>query len=139
MDIAVWEAECASASLQKVKRVLLEPGADELVLEVLYCGLCHSDLSMIDNSWGVSQYPLVPGHEVVGRVVSIGAGVDSSVIGQIRGLGWIPRSLAMLGWRDVPLRSAVPLNVDPSLDAVLEQIAEMRASLEKQGFGLLRS
>ena len=71
MDIAVLEAECASASLQKVKRVLLEPGADELVLEVLYCGLCHSDLSMIDNSWGVSQYPLVPGHEVVGRVVSM--------------------------------------------------------------------
>ena len=40
-----------------------------------------------------------------------------------------PRSLAMLGWRDVPLRSAVPLNVDPSLDAALEQIAEMRASV----------
>ena len=92
MDIDVWEAESASAPLQKVKRVLLEPGADELVLEVLHCGLCHSDLSMIDNSWGISQYPLVPGHEVVGRVVSVGAGVDSSVIGQIRGLGWISGS-----------------------------------------------
>ena len=92
MHISVWEAECASASLHKVERVLLEPGPDELVLEVLYCGLCHSDLSMIDNSWGISQYPLVPGHEVVGRVVSIGAGVDSSVIGQIRGLGWISGS-----------------------------------------------
>ncbi|MEJ6657933.1 MAG: hypothetical protein QNL17_03890 [Synechococcus sp. ChSW.bin.154] len=55
MDISVWEAESASASLQKVKRVLLEPGANELVLEVLHCGLCHSDLSMIDNSWGISQ------------------------------------------------------------------------------------
>ena len=42
---------------------------------------------MIYNSWGISQYPLVPGHEVVGRVMSVGAGVDSSVIGQIRGLG----------------------------------------------------
>ncbi len=92
MDISVWEAESASAPLQKVKRVLLEPGANELVLEVLYCGLCHSDLSMIDNNWGISQYPLVPGHEVVGRVVSVGAGVDSSVIGQIRGLGWISGS-----------------------------------------------
>ena len=92
VDISVWEAESASASLQKVKRVLLEPGANELVLEVLHCGLCHSDLSMIDNSWGISQYPLVPGHEVVGRVVSVGAGVDSSVIGQIRGLGWISGS-----------------------------------------------
>jgi alcohol/geraniol dehydrogenase (NADP+) len=92
VDIDVWEAESASAPLQKVKRVLLEPGADELVLEVLHCGLCHSDLSMIDNSWGISQYPLVPGHEVVGRVVSVGPGVDSSVIGQIRGLGWISGS-----------------------------------------------
>ena len=92
VDISVWEAESASASLQKVKRVLLEPGANELVLEVLHCGLCHSDLSMIDNSWGISQYPLVPGHEVVGRVVSVGAGVDSSAIGQIRGLGWISGS-----------------------------------------------
>lgn len=62
MDISVWEAGSATASLQKVKRVLLEPGTDELVLEVLHCGLCHSDLSMIDNSWGISQYPLVPGH-----------------------------------------------------------------------------
>jgi uncharacterized zinc-type alcohol dehydrogenase-like protein len=55
VDISVWETESASASLQKVKRVLLEPGANELVLEVLHCGLCHSDLSMIDNSWGISQ------------------------------------------------------------------------------------
>jgi len=51
---------------------MLEPAADELVLEVLHCGLCHSDLSMLDNHWGMTQYPLVPGHEVVGRVIAVG-------------------------------------------------------------------
>jgi uncharacterized zinc-type alcohol dehydrogenase-like protein len=68
---------------------MLEPTADELVLEVLHCGLCHSDLSMLDNQWGMSNYPLVPGHEAVGRVVRVGAGVDPGVIGELRGLGWI--------------------------------------------------
>ncbi len=92
MDISVWDAGSATASLQKVKRVLLEPGPEELVLEVPHCGLCHSDLSVIDNSWGISHYPLVPCHEVVGRVVSVGPGVDSAVIGQIPGLGWISGS-----------------------------------------------
>lgn len=71
---------------------MLEPADDELVLEVLHCGLCHSDLSMLDNAWGLSGYPLVPGHEVVGRVVSTGAGVDPALIGQLRGLGWISGS-----------------------------------------------
>lgn len=69
MDISVWEAGSSTASPHKVKRVLFEPSPDELVLKVLLRALCHSDLSMIDNSWGISQYPLVPGHEVVGRSV----------------------------------------------------------------------
>jgi uncharacterized zinc-type alcohol dehydrogenase-like protein len=71
---------------------MLEPAADELVMEVLHCGLCHSDLSMLDNQWGMSNYPLVPGHEVVGRVVRVGEGVDPGVIGELRGLGWISGS-----------------------------------------------
>jgi len=76
---------------------MLHPAADELVLEVLHCGLCHSDLSMLDNDWGVSSYPLVPGHEVVGRVVRVGAAVDPQVIGQVRGLGWISGSCCHCG------------------------------------------
>ena len=46
----------------------------------MHCGLCHSDLSMIGNHWGVSRYPLVPGHEVIGRVTAVGEGVDPAVI-----------------------------------------------------------
>ena len=92
MSITVWQAREAGGPLERAERPMLEPAADELVLEVLHCGLCHSDLSMLDNQWGMSSYPLVPGHEVVGRVVGVGDGVDPSAIGQLRGLGWISGS-----------------------------------------------
>ena len=92
MSITVWQALEAGGRLEQAQRPRLEPAADELVLEVLHCGLCHSDLSMLDNQWGLSNYPLVPGHEVVGRVVQVGSGVNPDVIGQLRGLGWISGS-----------------------------------------------
>jgi len=64
----------------------LMPG--EVEIDVLYSGLCHTDLSMIDNTWGFTQYPLVPGHEVVGRVACIGDGVSRLEPGQIVGMGF---------------------------------------------------
>lgn len=92
MAITVWQASEAGAKLQAAERPLLEPAANELVLEVLHCGLCHSDLSMLNNHWGITSYPLIPGHEVVGRVVSVGSAVNPDVIGELRGLGWISGS-----------------------------------------------
>ena len=92
MGITVWQASEAGAKLQAAERPLLEPAANELVLEVLHCGLCHSDLSMLNNHWGITCYPLIPGHEVVGRVVSVGSAVNPDVIGELRGLGWISGS-----------------------------------------------
>lgn len=97
MTITVWQATEAGGRLGPATRPLLEPAHDELVLEVLHCGLCHSDLSMLDNAWGMSTYPLVPGHEVVGRVVAVGSGVDPAVIGELRGLGWISGSCSHCG------------------------------------------
>lgn len=94
VSITVWQASEAGGHLERAERPMLEPAADELVLEVLHCGLCHSDISMLDNAWGMSAYPLVPGHEVVGRVVQVGENVDPAVIGQLRGLGWISGSCA---------------------------------------------
>jgi uncharacterized zinc-type alcohol dehydrogenase-like protein len=49
------------------------PKADELLIDVLYCGVCHSDLHQVKNDWGNTIYPCVPGHEVIGRVVQAGA------------------------------------------------------------------
>mgnify|MGYP000353065402 CR=1 FL=1 len=63
-------------------------GDNELEIDVEYCGICHSDLSMIDNEWGIAQYPLVAGHEVVGTVASIGANVIHLQVGDSVGLGW---------------------------------------------------
>lgn len=61
---------------------------DEVEIEVLACGVCHSDLSMIDNEWGFSQYPLVAGHEVVGTIAQVGEQVSHLKVGQRVGLGW---------------------------------------------------
>jgi uncharacterized zinc-type alcohol dehydrogenase-like protein len=63
-------------------------GYDEVELDVQNCGICHSDLSMIDNEWGFSNYPLVAGHEVVGTVAAVGEKVTHLNAGDVVGLGW---------------------------------------------------
>jgi uncharacterized zinc-type alcohol dehydrogenase-like protein len=66
-----------------------EPGPTEIAVEVLYCGVCHSDLHMARNEWGQSVYPLVPGHEIVGRVVAAGRSTKKFKIGGIAAIGVI--------------------------------------------------
>lgn len=61
---------------------------DQVEVEVDYCGVCHSDLSMQKNEWGMTQYPFVGGHEVAGRIVDIGESVLGLEIGQRVGVGW---------------------------------------------------
>lgn len=61
---------------------------EEVEIAVEYCGLCHSDLSMINNDWGLSGYPLIPGHEAVGRIVAAGDYVKGLQVGQRAGVGW---------------------------------------------------
>ena len=63
-------------------------GPHEVEIDVRYCGICHSDLSVLDNAWGNSQYPLVPGHEVVGTISKVGDHVRQLRVGQDVGLGW---------------------------------------------------
>jgi len=64
----------------------LAPGQVEI--DVLSCGICHSDLSMLDNQWEMASFPLVPGHEVVGKVAAVGDGVTNVAVGDTVGLGW---------------------------------------------------
>ncbi|NCF85199.1 MAG: alcohol dehydrogenase catalytic domain-containing protein [Verrucomicrobiaceae bacterium] len=68
---------------------------DEVDIAVETCGFCHSDLSMKNNDWGISEYPFVGGHEVVGRVIGKGAHVSHLEIGQRIGLGWYSRSCGL--------------------------------------------
>ena len=67
-------------------------GDDEVDIHVDYCGICHSDLSVLNNDWGNAQYPLVPGHEVAGTVIQCGSAVSHLRPGQRVGLGWFSRS-----------------------------------------------
>ena len=83
-----WQSPFSGAPLERVEAPPLQPGPGELLLEVLHCGLCHSDVSMLDNAWGNTVYPLVPGHEAVGRVMAVGDGLDPALIGELRGVGW---------------------------------------------------
>ncbi|GAB4177068.1 MAG: NAD(P)-dependent alcohol dehydrogenase [Geothermobacteraceae bacterium] len=63
-------------------------GRNDVEIDVESCGICHSDLSMLDNEWGMTAYPLVPGHEVVGTVSAVGADITRLKPGQKVGLGW---------------------------------------------------
>jgi uncharacterized zinc-type alcohol dehydrogenase-like protein len=61
----------------------------ELLIEVSACGICHSDIHLIDNDWKISKYPLAPGHEIIGRIVEKGKQVPEHFkIGSIVGVGW---------------------------------------------------
>mgnify|MGYP001551591153 CR=1 FL=1 len=66
-----------------------DPGPAEINIEILYCGVCHSDLHMVRNEWGQSTYPLVPGHEIVGRVVAAGSAVTKFKAGDVAAVGVI--------------------------------------------------
>jgi len=69
------------------------PLRDEQVeIDVEYCGLCHSDLSMAHNEWGATAYPFVPGHEIIGRVRAVGAQAKRVKVGDRVGLGWFSES-----------------------------------------------
>jgi threonine dehydrogenase-like Zn-dependent dehydrogenase len=68
----------------------LRPG--EVEIQVSHCGICHSDLSMLDNEWGWSTFPFVPGHEAIGTVVALGEEAKGLKIGQRVGVGWFAHS-----------------------------------------------
>ena len=83
-----WTASAAGQPLELRSIELGSLGAEEVEVAVDYCGICHSDLSMIDNEWGNAGYPFIPGHEVIGRVTALGAQAKGLSVGQRVGIGW---------------------------------------------------
>ncbi|MES1222978.1 MAG: NAD(P)-dependent alcohol dehydrogenase [Bacteroidota bacterium] len=64
-----------------------EPGPKDVQIDILYCGVCHSDLHQARNEWGDSLYPMVPGHEIVGKVIKVGKDVSKFTIGDLAAVG----------------------------------------------------
>jgi uncharacterized zinc-type alcohol dehydrogenase-like protein len=93
--MSTFNAYAATAVHGQLQPFSFDPGQigpEEVEIKVSHCGLCHSDLSMLDNEWGMSKYPFVPGHEVTGTVVALGEQAKGLKIGQRVGLGWFSYS-----------------------------------------------
>jgi alcohol/geraniol dehydrogenase (NADP+) len=90
--INAWVATAAKQKLVRQQLDLGPLGAEDVEVEVEHCGLCHSDVSVLNNDWGISQYPAVLGHEVVGRVVAVGSAAKGLKVGQRVGIGWTAAS-----------------------------------------------
>ena len=78
-----------------------EPGelkANEVEVKISHCGVCHSDISLIDNDWGFSRYPFIPGHEIVGTVSAVGPDVRDRKVGERVGIGWQADSCGICEW-----------------------------------------
>nr|MDT0252977.1 NAD(P)-dependent alcohol dehydrogenase [Endozoicomonas sp.] len=89
--INAYAANEPGAALQAFQ---YDPGPlkdDEVEINVTHCGLCHSDLSMWKNDWGITEYPFVPGHEVAGHISTVGKNVTWLASGDRVGLGWHSR------------------------------------------------
>ena len=73
-------------------------GSQEVEIAITHCGICHSDLHLISNDWGISHYPFIPGHEVIGAVSAVGNEVRGLEVGQRVGLGWQSNSCGVCEW-----------------------------------------
>ena len=81
---AVQDAESTLGPWNLERRT---PGPKDIQIDILYCGVCHSDLHQIRNEWGNSIFPMVPGHEIIGRITKIGSDVKQFKVGDLAGVG----------------------------------------------------
>ncbi|MEP7185946.1 MAG: NAD(P)-dependent alcohol dehydrogenase, partial [Rhodanobacter sp.] len=87
LNIKGYAAQSATTPLAPHSFERRDPRADDVVIDILYCGVCHSDLHQARDEWGGSVYPMVPGHEIVGRIASVGAEVKNFKPGEMVGVG----------------------------------------------------
>ncbi|MGY6518960.1 MAG: NADPH-dependent aldehyde reductase Ahr [Lysobacteraceae bacterium] len=83
-----WAASKAGGPLETIEVDPGRLGDHEVEVAVEHCGICHSDLSMLDNDWGMTAFPFVGGHEAVGTVTALGSAVRGLTVGQRVGVGW---------------------------------------------------
>jgi uncharacterized zinc-type alcohol dehydrogenase-like protein len=92
-----YAAPAAGAPLAPYSFERREPRADDVVIDIKYCGICHSDIHQVRDEWGGSQFPMVPGHEIAGVVASVGSNVTSFKPGDHVGVGCFVDSGRSLG------------------------------------------
>jgi len=85
--VKAFGTEAATAPLQQVNIQRRKPTPHDVEIEILYCGVCHSDLHTARNEWHSTIYPCVPGHEIVGRIVSVGGHVTKFKVGDLAAVG----------------------------------------------------
>jgi alcohol dehydrogenase (NADP+) len=85
--IKAYAAHSATTPLEPWNLERRAPKPHDVAIEILYCGVCHSDLHFVRNEWGMSVYPIVPGHEIVGRVTAVGDQVTRFQAGDLAGIG----------------------------------------------------
>ncbi len=86
-NVKAYAAQAADKDLEPYKINRREPGPEDVEIEILYCGICHSDIHTARNEWGGTQYPVVPGHEIVGKVTRTGESVSRFRTGDTVGVG----------------------------------------------------
>jgi len=87
MSIRGFAAQSATTPLAAHQFERRDPRANDVVIDILYCGVCHSDIHQARDEWGGSLYPMVPGHEIVGRISAVGAEVSKFKVGDTVGVG----------------------------------------------------
>lgn len=87
ISVKGYAAQNATAPLAPYKFERRETGPHDVLIEILYCGICHTDIHFVNNDWGMSMYPMVPGHEIVGKVIKVGNHVKKIKEGDMAGVG----------------------------------------------------
>ncbi|MBX8538880.1 NAD(P)-dependent alcohol dehydrogenase [Pseudomonas cichorii] len=89
MSIKAYGAHAGDKPLESLEITRRAPGAHDVQVDIAYCGICHSDLHQVRGEWAGTQFPCVPGHEIVGRVSAIGEHVKGFQLGDLVGIGCI--------------------------------------------------
>ena len=95
--VKAYATDSATSPLKPTTIERREVGAHDVEIEIAYCGICHSDIHQVRNEWGNATYPMVPGHEMVGRVTKVGAHVKKFKVGDLAGVGCLVDSCRACG------------------------------------------
>ena len=97
-EIQGLAAHAAGAQLLPFKYQVCDLSPNDVEVKISHCGVCRSDVHLIDNDWGLSKYPFIPGHEIVGSITAVGSAVADRRPGERVGIGWQADSCGICEW-----------------------------------------